>query len=155
MTQFFTKKKRGFTLIELLVVIAIIGILASIVLVSLSGARSKARDAKRASDIRQISTAQEMYYSDKEGYAVITVGADGRLTTTAIGTYMTLLPTDPGGGTVTNCNNTKNAAYRGFASAELAAEYCIYSCLEDGTYFAASEKGAVIRTSAPTAVACW
>ncbi len=45
---------KGFTLVELLVVVAIIGILGSIVLVSVSGSRAKGRDAKRVEDLQGI-----------------------------------------------------------------------------------------------------
>ena len=51
------KKQKGFTLIEILVVIAIIGILATIVLVSLQETKNKGRIARAQSDIRSIRTA--------------------------------------------------------------------------------------------------
>jgi prepilin-type N-terminal cleavage/methylation domain-containing protein len=57
------EKQRGFTLIELLVVIALIGILASVILVSLNSARGKARDAQRRSDAVQITTAIQLYFN--------------------------------------------------------------------------------------------
>jgi len=62
------KNNKGFTLIELLVVIAIIGLLATIVLVSLNTARTKARDAKRKADIKQLSVALAMSYDKDDSY---------------------------------------------------------------------------------------
>lgn len=60
---FGKNKAKGFTLIELLVVIAIIGLLASVVMASLSNARSNARDAKRISDFKQFQNALELFYN--------------------------------------------------------------------------------------------
>ena len=81
--------KKGFTLIELLVVIAIIGLLSTLAVVSLSSAREKARNAKRMSDLKQVSTAMELYSSDDAtglypvvgvcGAAGIIAAADGLL----------------------------------------------------------------------------
>ena len=65
-----TKTQKGFTLIELLMVIAIIGILSSIVLVNLNGARSRALDAVRASDLKQLQTAAEAYHAEYGSYPV-------------------------------------------------------------------------------------
>lgn len=54
----------GFTLIELLVVISIIGLLSAIVIVGFDKAKANARDAKRATDMAQITKALKMYASD-------------------------------------------------------------------------------------------
>jgi len=64
----FFPKNKGFTLIELLVVVAIVGLLASVVLVSMKGARAKARDARRLQDMHQIILALQLHYDKYERY---------------------------------------------------------------------------------------
>ena len=140
MIQYFTKKHRGFTLIELLVVIAIIGILASIVLVSLGGARAKARDAVRQSDIRQISLAMEMYYDDSEAYL------PSATLPTAIGTYLNPVPPAPQAPTET---------YKWIDNTSDPQKYCTWAVLEAGGVFAASNKGTKKATTTPTTLDCW
>ena len=63
------KRNGGFTLIELLVVIAIIGILSSIVLVSLNSARVKGTDTKTISDVQEMRTWLESQYNGS-GYPI-------------------------------------------------------------------------------------
>jgi prepilin-type N-terminal cleavage/methylation domain-containing protein len=57
------RTKTGFTLVELLVIVAIIGILSTIVIVSLVQARKKARTIAVISEVKQLVNALELYYS--------------------------------------------------------------------------------------------
>jgi prepilin-type N-terminal cleavage/methylation domain-containing protein len=68
--SFFKRSKSiiAFTIIELLVVIAIIGLLASILLISLNGAREKARRVTAFANIKQMQKALEMYFNDNGFY---------------------------------------------------------------------------------------
>jgi prepilin-type N-terminal cleavage/methylation domain-containing protein len=83
-------RDRGFTLIELLVVIAIIGMLASVVLASLNGARQKGRDARRLSDIKEVQTSLELYYNDNNSYPTAL--------SSLAPTYIAAAPADPSSG---------------------------------------------------------
>jgi uncharacterized protein (TIGR02145 family)/prepilin-type N-terminal cleavage/methylation domain-containing protein len=86
-------RRQGFTLIELLVVIAIIGILSTIAVVALGGARAKSRDAKRVADIRQIGNALELYYNNNNSYP--TIITPGQSLSDASTVYMKTIPSNP------------------------------------------------------------
>lgn len=99
-------QRKGFTLIELIVVVAIIGLLSTLAVVALGSARVKARDSKRLSDLKQMQTALELYYSDKANYpagAALVLGAGNAVCLNANGwqaancadPYMGQVPADP------------------------------------------------------------
>ncbi|MBI5729079.1 MAG: prepilin-type N-terminal cleavage/methylation domain-containing protein [Candidatus Magasanikbacteria bacterium] len=103
-------KRQGFTLIELLVVIAIIGLLSTLAVVALGSARVKARDSKRLSDLKQLQTALELYYTDQNAYPPAVpstsllgdathacLNASGFGATGCANAYMGQVPTDPSG----------------------------------------------------------
>ncbi|MEN9913282.1 MAG: hypothetical protein RLY66_690 [Candidatus Parcubacteria bacterium] len=141
------KINRGFTLIELLVVISIIGMLSSIVMVSVASARTKARDSKRLQQIRQIDLAVQLYVSDNNrapnlqgtcGAAVYSGGSSSCVANSSandavwarfkadISRYMPNVPGDPCISGCTSLNPTYGLGYTYIAPAAVK-----YQCAGD------------------------
>jgi len=89
------RERDGFTLIELLVVVAIIGILSSVVLASLGGAREGARDSRRQSDMDQLQTALELYANENGSYDLSEQGASSTDQSALSPDHIQTVPTDP------------------------------------------------------------
>jgi prepilin-type N-terminal cleavage/methylation domain-containing protein len=64
-----TRNRKGFTLIELLIVVVIIGILAAIAIPKFANTKTKAYQTAMKSDLRNLVTAEEAFFSDS-GYYV-------------------------------------------------------------------------------------
>ncbi|MCX6793221.1 MAG: prepilin-type N-terminal cleavage/methylation domain-containing protein [Candidatus Falkowbacteria bacterium] len=117
--------KKGFTLIELLVVIAIIGVLSTMAIIALGNARAKARDAKRVADIKQISTALELYYADNNSYPTIITPGNSLTSPSGSITYMSAIPSNP---TPRNDGNCSNSDYS-YSSNSNNSSFSVSTCL--------------------------
>ncbi len=108
------QQNNGFTLIELLVVVTIIGLLSTMVLVSLNTARIKARDVRRLADLRQVALALELYYDDNAstGYPGTSGSNNWSAITSALEPdYISSVPVDPGNGSYEYWVDTDNQSH--------------------------------------------
>jgi prepilin-type N-terminal cleavage/methylation domain-containing protein len=112
------QRPQGFTLIELMTVIAIIGLLMTIIMVSLGNAKAKSRDARRVADIKNIQLALASYYNDYGTYPrnIYSTSASAAPGNGLAPAYLPVVPIDPGDSTAcTDGQQSSCYKYAGFA----------------------------------------
>jgi type IV pilus assembly protein PilA len=102
------RNRKGFTLIELLIVVVIIGILAAIAIPKFASTKEKAYVTAMRSDLRNMMTAQESYFSDYGTYTSITADLKGFSKTT--GVYVAVNSADGKGWKATSTHSSLDAA---------------------------------------------
>ena len=106
--------KKGFTLIELLIVVVIIGILAAIAIPKFASTKEKAYLASEKSDLRNMATSEEAYFSGNQTY---TTDESALNFTTSQGVSMSGKAADAKGWKATSSHNaTTKKCYAGFGS---------------------------------------
>lgn len=155
-------KKKGFTLVELLVVISIIAMLTSLVLVSLRGARTKAKDARRMSDLREVANAMELAYDDASAECggssayFTAASAPARICPTS-GQYLNPFPANISPNNYVWVNNTSACTPSGSTSQLSPGQwYCVYVQLESesNAWFVASQTGTRKTYTNPATNSC-
>ncbi|WKZ24684.1 MAG: BspA family leucine-rich repeat surface protein [Patescibacteria group bacterium] len=117
------KKLKAFTLIELLVVIAIIGILSTLVIISLGDSRASARDAKRLNDLKAMANALELYYADNNSYPEADNFSPGQALEAGGVVYMSKVPNNPTPRTDGDCQDNE------YIYESNTTTYTIYACI--------------------------
>src|SRR3954464_13178763 len=79
------RNRKGFTLIELLIVVVIIGILAAIAIPKFANTKEKAYYTAMKSDLRNLMTAEEGYFSDPSTYSAVTANLNTIRASTGVG----------------------------------------------------------------------
>lgn len=71
--------KSAFSLVELLVVIAVLATVIGLALPNFLGARSRARDARRKSELNEVKLALQLYFNDYKAFPAAQSGGVGKL----------------------------------------------------------------------------
>jgi type IV pilus assembly protein PilA len=85
-----TRARSGFTLIELLIVVVIIGILAAIAIPKFANTKARANEASMKSDLRNLASAIESYYTDNANAYPTSIAALGTTYRATTGVTITL-----------------------------------------------------------------
>lgn len=120
-------KNLGFTLVELMVVIAIIGILATLIMVTLDNTKTTARNTRRLADIKELQLALKLFYNDHGFYpTAITPGSS--IARNGVN-YLLRVPENPKPWNDGNCPS-QDYVYK---QIENGKRYTITFCLSDRT----------------------